>query len=306
PQPLHTGPSNRSKSGSGYIWLAKATIDLISAERQVAVSNPRVARSGRDQAQYGNFRWRAEAFGRPPVAGATTGVDHQPTEPAQAGGKGLLQRHEVIPRPELAAMGVAGKLQGEAGSFSSACRTRLVSEENARQVGWAAGQCRLRIAGLGRIEGAGRKVGHPGQDEAGTPVGDDDVAVVQATQSDPLEFTHPGRRTGVVLVVAGHHIAAMPAAQAAERRGMGAQVLDAAIDHVAGYGDQIGIELIDAVDDGLDVFALDRGPDMNVAELDDGESGQFRREIGQWDIHPYDASDPPRIDVADQREQAGQ
>lgn len=38
PQPLHTGPSNRSKSGSGYIWLAKATIDLISAERQVAAA----------------------------------------------------------------------------------------------------------------------------------------------------------------------------------------------------------------------------------------------------------------------------
>ena len=103
---------------------------------------------------------------------------------------------------------------------------------------------------------------------------------MQAAQPDALEFEHPGRRPGVILVVAGHHVAAVAGAQTAQRCGMGAQLRDAAVDHIASNGDQIGVELIDAVDNGLDVGALDRRPDVNVAELDDGESGQFVRQIG--------------------------
>ena len=93
-------------------------------------------------------------------------------------------------------MSMAGKLKVEAGRFGSVRRAWLVSEEDARPIGRAAGQRRNRIAGLRCIEGTCRKISHSSQYIAGATVGDDDVTVVQAAQSDPLELAHPGCRTG--------------------------------------------------------------------------------------------------------------
>jgi len=52
-------------------------------------------------------------------------------------------------------VGVAGKLQVETGVGSSRGRAGLVGQEDARQPCRAAGQGCRRVAGLGRIEGAG-------------------------------------------------------------------------------------------------------------------------------------------------------
>ena len=132
------------------------------------------------------------------------------------------------------------------------------------------------------------------------------MAIVQPAQADTLEFADPGRRARIIFVVAGDHITPMPAKHAAKRRGMRAQLLDAAVDHITGNHDQISVQRIDAVDNGLDVVALDRWPDVNVAELNNAEPRQRLRQPGQRNIHLDDASHSPRIDITHQRKQAGQ
>ena len=81
----------------------------------------------------------------------------------------------------------------------------------------------------------------------------------------------------IVFVVARHTIRAMARAQLAERRGVFAQLLDAAIDDVAGDRDHVRIEPVDAAHDTLDVAALDGGPHVDVAQLHDREAAQSGR-----------------------------
>src|SRR5579883_1530172 len=76
-----------------------------------------------------DLRRYAQALGRAPVAAAAAGVDPQAPEPVKARRKRLLQPHEEIPRPELAAMRVARQLQVEAGVRGRRCRARLMCEE---------------------------------------------------------------------------------------------------------------------------------------------------------------------------------
>src|SRR3546814_20009031 len=63
------------------------------------------------------------------VAGAAAGVDPELLQAMQAGHERLLHRHEQIPRPELAAMGMTRKLYVETGIRGRFCRARLVCEQ---------------------------------------------------------------------------------------------------------------------------------------------------------------------------------
>src|SRR5688500_3373470 len=62
-----------------------------------------------------DLAWRSQPLGRPPVSGAAAGVDPHLLQPGQARGEWLLEAHEQIPWPELAAVRVSGDLQVEAG-----------------------------------------------------------------------------------------------------------------------------------------------------------------------------------------------
>jgi hypothetical protein len=57
-----------------------------------------------------------------------------------------------------------------------------------------------------------------------------------------------------------------------------AQLGHAAVHEVAGDRDRIGAEPVDCLDDALDVRALDRRADMDVAELRDREAFERRRQ----------------------------
>ena len=84
----------------------------------------------------------------------------------QPRGERLLQANEEIPRQELAAVGVAGELQVEAGGGCSGRAARLVREDDAhRSVGRAAGERAGGVADVGAVEVAGAEVGDAADDE---------------------------------------------------------------------------------------------------------------------------------------------
>src|SRR6185436_6771324 len=67
-----------------------------------------------DEADARDLGRNPEAHRRSPVAGAAVHVNPHPAEALETGRERLLQAHEVIPRPELAAVRVTRKLEGVA------------------------------------------------------------------------------------------------------------------------------------------------------------------------------------------------
>src|ERR1019366_6101990 len=132
----------------------------------------------RHEAQQSDLRRYAEALRRPPIAGAPTRIDPHPSPALQAGRKRLLQTDEKVPRQELAAVRVPGKLQVEAGRFGGFGAARLMREEDWKgSRRWAASGGCLRVTGLGAIEMPGVVVGDAGNDERGLATVQDDVLV---------------------------------------------------------------------------------------------------------------------------------
>ena len=72
-------------------------------------------------------------------------------------------------------------------------------------------------------------------------------------------------------MVAGDEEAALLRAQAGERRDVIGELGHRAIDQVAGDRDPVAVEAVHGLDDRLDVLALDRRPDRDVADLRDRE-----------------------------------
>ena len=90
----------------------------------------------------------------------------------------------------------------------------------------------------------------------------------------------------------------MRRAQLAQRAGLRGQLFDAAVDHVAGDGDEVRRFLVDRVHDGLHVALLDGGADVDVADLHDGEAVQVGRQAGDGHVHRDHAREPARVDEA--------
>src|SRR6185312_15745402 len=117
----------------------------------------------RDQPQACDFRRHAEPLRRPPVARAATHVHPQMIEPMQPGGERLLEPHEQIPRPELAAVRVTRELQIEARRRGGRCRARLMSEQQLCTCAKRrAREGRAGIAALSRVEHVSAVVRHAG------------------------------------------------------------------------------------------------------------------------------------------------
>ena len=111
-----------------------------------------------------------------------------------------------------------------------------------------------------------------GEVEARRAAADRDALVAQVAHAEPRDLGDPRIGAGVVLVVAGHREHAVLRAQLAERRDIVAQIVDRAVDQVAGQRDQIRRQRVGVRDHALDERAIDRHADVQVRELHDREA----------------------------------
>ena len=107
-----------------------------------------------------------------------------------------------------------------------------------------------------------------------------DMLIQEHTQSQSPQLPRPGGCSRVVLMVARHKVRPMAGDEPRERSYVRPQLLHASVYQVPCHRDHVGGQCVDGVDDGLDIVALDRCADMDVADLRDGESMQSRRQIG--------------------------
>jgi len=110
------------------------------------------------------------------------------------------------------------------------------------------------------------------------------VFVDEVIETEPGGFPEPLFDAGIVLVVAGDEEIAVRGPEVGQRGGIGTEVIDGAIDKVAGEGDKIGFEAVDGVDDEPDEGALDGVADVDIGYLHDTESGKFGGEIFDGDF----------------------
>ncbi|MCY1478288.1 hypothetical protein D9M68_117060 [compost metagenome] len=227
--------------------------------------------------------------------------------PNQSGGVRLLHRHEQVPRPELAAVGMAGQLQVETGFRRGGSGAWLVRQQHARPgVCRGAGDGAVRVAAVAFVEAAGGVVGHAAEYQRVAVVLQHHVFVHQHAHAQPAQLIDPRFRAGVVLMVAGDEVGAVARLQPGQRRGVGGQFAHGAVDQVAGDGDGVGLQAVDAVDDAVEVGPLDGGPDMDVTDLGDGETMQGVRQAGHGHVDFDHARQPAGIDIAGQRDQQRQ
>ena len=138
------------------------------------------------------------------------------------------------------------------------------------------------------------------------PVMQHHMLVQQHAHSKSAQFIDPGMRTGVILVIPGHHESAMASPQIGQRCDVLAQFRHRTVDQVTGDGHQIGIQAVDLVDDALDVGALDGRPDMKIAELRNRETLQRNRQMRDRHLYMPDSRRATRIEKTDQRDGRGQ
>ena len=78
---------------------------------------------------------------------------------------------------------------------------------------------------------------------------DRDALVAQHAHAERRDRAHPAVGARVVVVVAGHEVDAVAAAQAREGRDLVRQQLDLAVDEIAGHGDEVRRERVHARDE---------------------------------------------------------
>src|SRR5579859_657219 len=186
------------------------------------------------------------------------------------------------------------------------CGTRLVCQQyfdsgKTRGAGEGCG----RIAALRGIEMMRAVVGYASDDNGLAVVIEDRVFIKQHIQTEPAYFRDPGVCTRVVLVVASDEVGAMARGEPRERRGVRSKPLNASIHQVAGYGDQVRLQVVDGIDDAADVAVLDRRADMDVADLHDAEAMQARRQSLDRYIDVADPRPPAGIDESCNRQEGG-
>ena len=129
----------------------------------------------------------------------------------------------------------------------------------------------------------------------------DDVLVHQHFCAQALELADPLVGARVVLVVARDEIGPVPGLEPRERLGVVREVLHAAVDDIAGDRDHIGLQAIDPFDDRSYEIALDGLPDMDVADLGDGEALQLFGKTSERHLHVHYRRDPARHKETDER-----
>ncbi|MNY46831.1 hypothetical protein D3C86_1820510 [compost metagenome] len=84
------------------------------------------------------------------------------------------------------------------------------------------------------------------------------------------------------------------------------QLAHRAVHQVAGHGHRIGLQLVHAVHDAVQVGLLDRRADVDIADLGDGEAVQRLGQVGNRHIHLDHPGQPARIEIADHADEQRQ
>ncbi len=256
----------------------------------------------RDQADERDLRRDPETHRRSPIPRAAADVDPHAAEAIQPRDERLLQAHQEIPRPELPAVRVPGELQLVACGFRERSGARLVGEQNLRRVLRRPFRRCARIAlvrGIVMVGGVVRDAGHR---QRRPVVIQDDVLVDEHARAQALELADPRVDARVVLVVAGDEIGPVPGLEPRERLGVVREVRHAAVDDIAGDRDHVGLQEIHPIDDRFDEIPLDGLPDMDVADLGDGEALQRFGKTSERHFHVHYRRDPARHEETDERD----
>ncbi len=100
-EPPHTSPL---KNRIDHLFCLSEVVSSLHKE---------LLHSGWHQPQKRDLRRRAQANGRSPVAGSPADIDFHAVEFVKAGNERLVEADHVVPREELAAVGVARDLEIE-------------------------------------------------------------------------------------------------------------------------------------------------------------------------------------------------
>lgn len=209
-----------------------------------------------------DFGGGAHAEGRSPGAGAAGGVDEKVAETAEAVGiRAENTRSEPGEGENLASMGVAGKLEGDAVLLRNRKTVRNVGKQNAgaRGIQMSAGENGMKALGVGGV-----MIGDA-EDLESVEIHGFVVEDVDAGIADGLEVTG---MVGEFVVIAGDEIGAEFGSELLPGSDEAIGVDVGAVKEIAGDEDDIGAKLAQGVDDaGEEVATLD------VTEMRVGDEG---------------------------------
>jgi len=145
-------------------------------------------------------------------------------------------------------------------------------------------QRRLEILAVAAAHQMGVVVLDAGEIERRLPLADDHAPVAQRPPAEALDAGDPGVRARIVIVVAGDEVDAVGRAQLGQGRDLGGEVADAAVDEVAGDGDQVRGERTASLHQMSREAAVEQRADVQVAELHDAETVEPGRQARQRDL----------------------
>ena len=114
-----------------------------------------------------------------------------------------------------------------------------------------------------------REIGYPGEQQRRPIVLQYYVLIFEHNEAEPPQLRGPRPLSRIIFMIAGDEIHPMAGRQIRQRRGVPRQVQHRAVDQIAGDGDEVCIELIDASHDALHETSLDGRSHVQVADLRD-------------------------------------
>lgn len=212
---------------NGYAWaMPKPFLRHVEDMRRLCVAGCEL--------YDGDVRGRTDAYRRAPCARSPRHVQLGVSVPLQPGDGRIGECGKIVARPELAAVGVAGKLEVDAVLDSVVDDDGLMREKHGRpgtvpvaerlpEIGAVALALARDVVDTGEIEGA-----------------DLDAFVLERLEPELTDVVDPLVGAGEVLVISGHEEGAVARGEPRERLGGGPEVRHAAVDEVPDDGDEVG------------------------------------------------------------------
>lgn len=229
---------------------------------------------------------------RAPEAGAAAGVEEGAgAVVAEAGEGGLVDADQVVEGPDLAAVGVAGELEVDAGGCCPVDELGLVGQEQHGVVGVGAVQGSGEVGAVaGEAGGLGRDVIHAGDHEGVATAFEQQMAVAQRFPAQLVHQVDPALGLAVVLVVAGDVDPGQGGSHGAEWGGLGVAAFGCAVRDVSGVADQIGLQRVDRLADPCRPAGAVERAVAGVGDEDDAHAvqpGPHARELYVELAHPW-------------------
>ena len=202
-------------------------------------------------------------------------------------------------------MGMPRELEMEPGRSRSESRTWLVREQQLEScIGRGTRHGGGGVALVRSIVVMRAVIGDSRYDDLRAFVLQHDVFVHEYAQSEPAKLGDPTAHPRVVLVISGDKVSPVTCRQPCQGLCVPRQLLDGAVYQVAGDGNHVRLEIVHRIDNRVDVAALDRRPDVDVADLRDGEAVEGRRQTGDRHVDGLHFGPPAGIDETHEGEQA--